>query len=110
VIGKLDRRIIIERLTEGAVNGFNEPAETWATFIAVWAKRADVSDGEKVAGGQLGGAQVSRFTVRSSTKTRSVTGKDRLNYDGSIWNLTGAKETKLGRNRFIEFTAVRDSD
>ena len=108
--GKLDRRITIERLAEGAVNGFGEPAETWATLTAVAANRADVSDTEKVSAGQRSSALMSRFVIRSSTVTRTVTTLDRLNYDNRIWNIQGVKETSEGRNHWIEITATRESD
>ena len=107
--GDLDRRIVIERLTEGAQNGFGEPAETWATLTTVWASRSDIKDAEKVSAGQRDTALMSRFVVRSSAATRSLTSIDRINYQG-IWNIHGVKETGQGRKRFIEITAARDSD
>lgn len=108
--GSLDRRITIQRLTEGAQNGFGEPAETWADLTTVWASREDVRDSEKVAAGQRDTALMSRFVVRSSSVTRTVTAIDQLSYDGGVWNIQGVKETKDGRKRFIEITATRDSD
>jgi SPP1 family predicted phage head-tail adaptor len=112
--GPLDRRITIERATT-VPNEFNEPVETWVplpglTDGKIWARREDVSDGEKFAAGQVGSALRSRFVVRSSTVTKTVTPVDRLNYDSAIWNIHGVKETKDGRNRFIEITAVRRTD
>lgn len=109
-IGELDRRITIQRVTEGDQNEFGEPGETWASLTTVWAKRSDVSDAERVAAGQRGSALMSRFVIRSSTTTKTITSKDRLSYDGDTWNIHGVKETAEGRNRFIEITAVRDSD
>jgi head-tail adaptor len=53
---------------------------------------------------------MSRFIIRSSSVTKTVTPVDRINYDGHIWNIKGAKETAEGRNRFIEITAVRASN
>ena len=109
-VGKLDRRITIERLTSGSVNGFGEPSEAWATLATVWAKRSDVSDAEKVSAGQRSSALMSRFVIRSSTVTRTVTTLDRLNYESHIWNIHGVKETSEGRNHWIEITATRESD
>ena len=108
--GDLDRRIVIERLTEGAQNGFGEPSETWATFITVAASRQDVSDAERINAGQRDSALMSRFVIRSSTAAKTVTTRDRLNYQSKPWNIHGVKETAEGRNRFIEITAARDSD
>ncbi len=103
----MDRLITIERLTEGAANGFNEPAETWAEIAQEWAKKTDVSDGEKVTAGNTYSARLSRFVVRSNAVTRTVTSEDRLSYDG-VWDVKGVKE--LDRNRFIEITAQKRSD
>lgn len=108
--GDLDRRIDIERVTEGSQNGFGEPSQTWSTLTTVAAQRMDVLDSEKIAAGQRDSALMSRFVIRSSSTARTVTPLDRLNHDGETWNITGVKETQQGRNRFIEITAVRDSD
>lgn len=109
-IGSLDRRITIQRSTSGARDGYGQPAITWADLATVWARRMDVSDGEKVTAGQRESARLSRFVVRSSTTTKAVTAKDRLSYDGATWNVLGIKETGDGRNRYLELTAVRESD
>lgn len=107
--GSLDRRIVIERATS-TNNAFNEPVETWATYTTVWAARKDVSDGEKLAGGQVGASLSSRFVIRSNPTTKAITPEDRVNYDGSIWSIFGLKETAAGRNRFIEITVAKDAD
>lgn len=108
--GALDRRILIERLAEGAVNGFGEPAGVWATLISVAAARQDVSDVEKVAAGQRAAALMCRFVIRSSIVARTVSALDRLTHDGLAFNILGIKETSQGRGRFLEITAVARSD
>lgn len=107
--GDLDRRITIERFTS-TKNEFNEPVETWAPLATVWAQRKDVSDGEKFAAGQVSSSLRSRFVIRSSSTTKTITPVDRISYDGALWNIHGVKETEQGRNRFIEITAVRNAD
>ncbi|WP_322990889.1 phage head closure protein [Hoeflea sp.] len=107
--GGLDRRIVIERATV-TYNALNAPVETWATYATIWAARKDVSDGEKLAGGQVGASLSSRFTVRSSSKTKAIKPSDRVNYDGSIWSIFGIKETSEGRNRYLEITCAKDAD
>jgi head-tail adaptor len=108
-IGKLDRRIIVQRATV-ADDGFASEVDSWSDFVAVWAMRRDVSDGEKLATGQVGARLQSRFTVRSSNSTRTITPQDRVSHDGAFWEIVGVKETPDGRNRFIEITAVKDAD
>jgi SPP1 family predicted phage head-tail adaptor len=110
--GDLDRRITIERFTSTR-NEFNEPVQAWATLVTVWAQRKDSSDLTKVeylGADQVSAFHMSRFIIRSSSVTKTVTPVDRINYDGHIWNIKGAKETAEGRNRFIEITAVRASN
>ncbi|WEX07374.1 phage head closure protein [Chelativorans sp. AA-79] len=106
--GKLDRRITIQRATS-VPNDLNEPVKTWVDLKTVWARRTDASDGERFAAGQVGSSLTTRFVVRSSSVTKTVSPLDRLSY-GGIWNIKGVKETAEGRNRFIEITATRDSD
>lgn len=107
--GELDRRITVQRSTS-TPDAFNEPIETWSDLTTVWARRQDVSDGERFAAGQVGSSLLTRFVVRSSSVSRSITPVDRILHDGTIWNILGAKETADGRNRFIEITAVRSAD
>jgi SPP1 family predicted phage head-tail adaptor len=107
--GNLDRRIVIERSTS-TPNAFNEPVETWAPLITVWAERKDVSDAEKMSAGQISSMLMSRFVIRSSAAAKGVKPSDRISYDGAIWSIFGVKETQDGRNRFIEITAGRSLD
>lgn len=108
--GALDRRITIERQTEGAADSYNAKTVSWAALATVWAARTDVSDAEKTASAQIGSALATRFTVRSTATTRTVTTLDRIDYDGGRWNILGVKETKHGRNQYLEITAIRGSD
>lgn len=107
--GSLDRRITIQRATT-TTNAFNEPVPAFADLCTVWAARRDVSDGEKLAAGGIGAALATRFTVRSSIETRTVTAKDRIVHEGATWQITGSKEADLGRQRYIEISATKDSD
>lgn len=108
-IGKLDRRITIERFTT-TKNELNEDVQAWLPFITVWARRKDSSDvvkTEVLGAEQVGSYLLSHFTIRSSVDARTVTPKDQINYEGRVWNIKGTKEAAEGRNRFIEITAVR---
>lgn len=107
--GDLDRRIVIQRATV-TPNEFNEPVKTWATYTTVWAKRTDVSDGERNAAGQVGAYLMSRFVIRSSTVSKAIKPTDRVSYDSAIWSIKGIKETQDGRNRFLEMTCAKDAD
>lgn len=108
-IGRMDRLLSIERNTP-TTNELNEEVDSWAEAFKTWAKRRDVSDSEGVAAGVLGSSQMTRFVIRSDSLTRSITPKDRISYDGDLWNIKGIKETPDGRRRFLELTAVRGLD
>lgn len=108
--GDLDRRITIQRNTPGVDNGFGEAAETWSDLITYSAKREDVRDSEKNAAGQTMGSLVCRFTIRSSTDSRTVNTKDRISYDGKVWQIHGVKEAKGRRRGYLEITASTEID
>ena len=108
-IGQLDRRISIERNQGSVTNDLNETVEVWAPIATVWARKRDVSDGERAASGQVGSTLQSRFVIRSSPAARGFTPVDRLVYNG-VWQIHGIKELDEGRNRFLEITAIRALD
>lgn len=108
--GKLDRKIVIERLTIGAANAFNETSDTWGEFITRQASRQDVSDSEKVNAGQVNATRMSRFVIRSGVEALTITPMDRVNYDSKLWDIKGIKETTKGRGRFLEITAIAQAD
>lgn len=109
-VGELDRRITIERAGETGRNPLNEIVEDWAPLTTIWSRREDASDGERMTAGQVGAFLISRFVVRSSSVTKTVTASDRISYDGAVWNITGIKETRDGRNQYLEITASREAD
>ncbi len=115
--GRLDRRITIQRSAAG-VDAFNAEILTWTNYVTVSAQRVDLADKErfgaafeKSKAAQVGSYAISRFRVRSSTQTRTITARDRLTHDGATWNIMAApSETLEGRKRFLWITAARDTD
>lgn len=110
--GDLDREVTIQRAT-ATTNEYNEEILAWADFKTVRAMRRDASDRQRIemmAAGQVGAFQVSRFTIRSTTETRTITPVDRLVHEGKTWAIHGIKEADEGRYRFLEITAVKDAD
>lgn len=109
--GDFDRKITIERNTEGAENAFGEPSESWATFHETFASRSDVRDSEKVAAGQVEGSLMSRFVIRHCTDAATINPKDRLVCDGLTWAISGVKElSPERRKRYLEITASTGND
>ena len=107
--GSLDRRITVQHATT-TTNDYNEDILSWHDLAKVMAARRDVSDMEKFTSGQTGSALVSRFVIRYSGLTKTITPVDRILHDDVVWNIKGIKEVSEGRKRFLEITAVRDLD
>jgi len=97
----LDRRITIERYTEVS-DGHGGFDQIWAKLATVAASRKDVSDGERFAYSRIVADTVRRFVIRAIGPQATVTGTDRVRYDGATWNIIGVKETSDGRKRFLE--------
>jgi len=106
--GSLDRRIVIQRVTVTA-SAYNEPVESWATHLTLWARKVDTSASEGRAAAEVGASLSARFTVRWSTETADITAKDRLAFDGKTYNITGVRET-INRHTFIEIDVVVRAD
>lgn len=90
--GELDRRITIyaiDRKDDGTARVADDPL-----FIGRrWAKKIDVSDGERLRAGQQGDELVSRFLVRSDSITRLLNGTYEIEYRGARYVITGVKES-----------------
>lgn len=101
--GELDVRISIMRATTAA-DSFNELIQTWTTLATVWAKAMPASDGEMWRAGRTLADSTMRFTLRSSTMSRSITPSDRIVYENKTYDIEGVKE--IGRNAYLEITAT----
>jgi head-tail adaptor len=110
-IGQLDQRIRFERVLSGRDDMGGVTEGGWFPLgPKVWAKRTDMSDGERFAADEKSAARMTRFVARSSRMTRDVTATDRIIHKCVIYEITGAKETADGRFNFIEFTTVVRND
>ena len=105
--GNLDRRVTIIRRAAG-VNAFNEPVDTWAPHITVWASMKPISDGERLRAGETLAQTACRFVIRYSCGSAAVDPRDRLIFDGREYEINGCKE--LGRREYIEITATARAD
>ena len=103
--GGLDRRVVLMRRVVGGANRMGEPVEAWAPGETVWASKSDVSDGERVRAAAVGDVLTTRFGVRWSSVTRTLTTADRIACAGVEYQITGLKE--IGRTEGLEITAVR---
>ncbi len=90
-LGDLDKRIAIMRA--GKVDNGMATVDGEHTEIGRrWAKKTDVSDGEKMQAGENASLLTSRFLVLSDSLTRTITGEDRIAYKGRTYFVTGVKE------------------
>lgn len=106
-IGPLDRRISILRAVV-VKNTLNEPIKSWPEFINVWASVTPISDGERYRAAGVGAEVTDRFQVRYSSDAATVGAKDRIDYDGKTYDITGVKP--IGRRNRLEITAKALAD
>ena len=101
--GSLNERATIQRATV-SYNNFNEPIETWATIATVFVNRVDASASESYRAQEVGAQITSRFKIRVSSSVDDVNPRDRMQFNGFVYNITAVRETK--RNRWLEIDAV----
>jgi head-tail adaptor len=83
-------------------------AETpsWATLSQEYAQVFYGRGDERRQAAMEQGEQAATFQVPSNTNTRSVTLKDRISFDGSLWDID-SKALDTPNRRRVEFTATR---
>jgi SPP1 family predicted phage head-tail adaptor len=103
--GSLDRRISIQRMTL-AENDFGEMVETWVPLQAdLPANVEPVQAWERLQASEIAAGVTTRFTVRWGL---DLTPKDRIVYDGRVWDISSARE--IGRREGQELTAAARAD
>lgn len=95
-IGKLDRRITIERLTE-TVKPSGSVVKAWTPIATVWAEVIQQSATEFFTG--FGEAETGTMIFRIRY-VANITTADRVTYNGSTYDLKEIKE--LGRRDALE--------
>lgn len=106
--GDLDRRVQI--LRAAPVDDGLAVVEAFAPHgHPIWARRMDISDGERWRAGEVQAHVTTRFTVRSSAFTRALTPKDRLVCEGRAFDIAGIKQVGA-RGTFLEITAAARID
>lgn len=104
--GRLDRRITIMRAT--SLPGALADVVTWTDLATVWASKEDLRDSEKMKSKEVSAEITTRFQIRYSHTVASVNPKDKVRFDGKIFDIYGTKE--LGRREGIEITATARAD
>jgi len=103
----MKRRVTFQRATV-TVDSYGGEVETWNTLASVWMHRRDASAGESYKAQEVGSQLSIRFTIRYSTAVADLNPRDRVLYNGDVYNITGVREIK--RNRILEVDAVIQLD
>jgi len=106
--GSLDRLVQFQRATI-TDDGFSQVETFTAHGVPVWARKTDISDGERFRAGEVAANITTRFVVRWSDFTRDLSPKDRLTCEGRVYDISGIKEPE-GRRQWLEITAAARAD
>lgn len=105
--GSLDRRVTLQRYTETR-DEYNAPVLSWGTLASVAASFEPLSDGERLRLGEVAATASARFVIRYSTTVADLNPKDRLTFEGVVYQILHVKP--VGRREGIEITAVARAD
>ncbi|WP_230769529.1 phage head completion protein [Sphingomonas sp. Leaf4] len=89
----LDTRITILRAAM-VDDGLTRRPGTFAAIGGRWAKKTDVSDGERQAAAQQGQSITTRFLMYPDSLTLTITGKDRVGCGQREYSIAGVKERR----------------
>lgn len=94
----LERKSVVQ-------NDLGEEIDSWLPLVSdVFAKKRDVSDGERVAAAEVSATITTRFEIPWAEEYSDLNPTDRLICDGRTYDIWGAKE--LGYREGIEITAA----
>lgn len=106
--GQFDKRISIwrsEKVDDGTATVDGPPAAIGKR----WAKKADISDGERFRASENAQELTTRWTVRADALTRTIVGSDFLMHKGVRYDVVGTKE-RSEREDVIEITTAARPD
>jgi SPP1 family predicted phage head-tail adaptor len=101
--GAFDRLITVQRATV-TTDDYGGETPTWFETQDAWARVRFGLAGEQRNAAQEGGLQAATFEVVPTLALLAVTLKDRIQFDGSDWDIT--EVAPLDRNT-LRFTATR---
>jgi SPP1 family predicted phage head-tail adaptor len=107
--GKLDRIVTFQRAVV-SYNAFNEQIETWELLVKVSGGKRDASSSEGFRAQEVGAQLTTRFMVRRVPALADLNPRDRVIFDGKIYNITGVREPADTRNAWLELDAVVRDD
>lgn len=110
----MDRIIRIKRSTV-VPSGFGKKEQFELVGPVLFAEKKDMSDQEKQRAGETEGTLASRFTVRWTPFTNTITSNDILVHEGRDYTIIGVKEAAAlipasNRRRAIQITTAIRTD
>lgn len=107
-VNKMDRLISILR-AQVSKDEFNADILTWVPLVSeIWAEASPVNDAERLRAGEVLSSKQYRFRIRYSPEVCNIDPRDRVSYDGRIYDINGVKE--IGRREGFEITATSRGD
>lgn len=88
--GRLSKRIVIERATE-TPDGSGGFSTSWTALATRWAETRPVRGREEREIGQTAATKTWLFIVRKDAVTSTVTHKDRVRWDGAVFDIVSAR-------------------
>lgn len=106
--GDLNRLVTISRRVSGTRDAGGAPIVTYTEQSAIWAKRTDISDGERLRAQGVAATNRARFLVRTED-AEGVTALDRIRDDdaGETFDVTNVKRVSF---EALEITAGSQAD
>lgn len=104
--GKRSRLVTFERSTP-TENEYGEQIAAWATYATAFAEVLFGTGAERREAAQEGGTQAATFICEWGPTLDAVTITDRVQFDGSVWDITS--RAPVGLNRELHFTATRSA-
>lgn len=106
--GDLDRRIKLMRLVRDGQDAFGTPVEIWDEIGTVWASWRRATARETLAASEIGASVSDIFEIRYSSTVRDLNPKDRLEYHGRTYDISGV--TEIGRRVGLRIEATARAD
>jgi SPP1 family predicted phage head-tail adaptor len=112
--GKLDKRIIIQKLTHGTnENGF--PADSWDEFKPVWASKNNLYGREFFAAAAVNAEQTAKFVMRYlkeldqniNDEGTNTTKTFRIKYGNLFYGITFIDDIK-SEHKFMEIKTISE--
>lgn len=108
--GQRNARVTFQRNTGGRSAMGGAAPESWTALGTRWGKPSYGSGAERRSAAGEQAVQAVTVRVLADTLTRSVTHKDRLSFDGLVWDITSIVPIGGAAPTYLDFTAMASRD